>query len=128
VDKVQLGNHRLLLVNQVDARTEDGERVQIALHSATYFTPELKHTRNINLYAQCLISGCRHIVLGTRTKNQLHYTRTFTSLSDFIEKKELGNVQECLQFQNRLLSWMRSHLTVIISLRSFKIFYKSMRI
>jgi len=113
VDKVQLGVHRLLLITQVDAATPDtNERVQVALHSKEYNKPEILKRRNCHLYAQCLLTGCSKAVVGRRTMNTLHDVRTFSSLDEFVEKTNLGNVQDGIEFQNRLLSWIKDHLPV----------------
>jgi len=113
VDKLQLGNHKLLIVNQIDGQTSDNRRAQVCLQSDKYYAgKDLKRKRNLQLYGQSLISGCDHVILGTRKDNILSSIETFDTLDKFTVRMDIGNVQECLQFQNRLLSWIKAHLPV----------------
>jgi len=119
VDRLKLGEHQLLVVNQIDGLTVENKRAQVCLQRANYFVESTKMKRNLQLYAQSLISGCEHIVVGFRDDNIVNRVETFDFLDEFVQKKKLGNVQECLQFENCLLSWIKAHLPVCIYLYLF---------
>jgi hypothetical protein len=114
VDEMKLGNHKMIVVNQVDGVDTNGGRVQVSLlkekHPSKHL-PFVKEQR-VRMWSQCIVSNANRVLVGTREGKRLNAIKMY-EVDDFVRAIELDeSIGACFEFQNRLLTWIKLHLPV----------------
>ncbi|XP_021943663.1 uncharacterized protein LOC110863535 [Folsomia candida] len=114
VQKVSFGSHKVLMMSNVDAQDSEGRflQVQIQTDSNCYKrkNASLILEKNLKLWSQAVVSGCNWMVVGYKTFDN-HITKIDTvGVDEFSPNAE--DKEQCYDFLNRLLDWIKAHLPV----------------
>lgn len=121
MNEVSLGKHQILIVNHVSAQDQNGQLTQISLFNQLYW-PEKSpqtNTRKLKLWTHSLISGANSILIGKRDHLGMLQEVENLTIGDLQSQLD-GDSSLCLQFENRLLEWIKLHLPVCSFYLRFK--------
>jgi hypothetical protein len=107
VTSVTFGCHQILQLTEIDAMLETKKAIDIMAYSEC--GEDEMRDKLMKYWAKAIISGVQNAVLG-----KVGYSSQFTKLEqktiDDIGRESRVPVASCMEFQDRILKWIKGHL------------------